>query len=374
MGERGGDIAAGIMTILSDDYGESKAALVMQAAEEIADPLELTVEEQSERRFPWQPDEDKWSTEDLNKLDRQIEGFTKGSTTTQAMYVGFMVTGALILGLVYPLIAFNEYKQLNLYKAFETIDEYLFLAGRGGTCKENNNKLVFAQGPLSFPNPAKDDLLGFQSDDGITLYRNVEIYQWVRKLDDKSLDADEPFRYEKIWSQRLIDSSDYPGVYQNPTSPPMPFRTDVFYGEVQLGDFTLNHQQMNDILEPESWTALSKDQISKVLKMPDAEYKGILDLHGLTDFKLVQIEKESSYQKDEYLLYAKSLESMKHKNKQKLDRSVTNRRSSVKKQRDRSGVESGENSMNNSIAQVDKSMLSADKSADLLNVDRYNNP
>ena len=44
MGERGGDIAAGIMTILSDDYGESKAALVMQAAEEIADPLELTVE------------------------------------------------------------------------------------------------------------------------------------------------------------------------------------------------------------------------------------------------------------------------------------------------------------------------------------------
>lgn len=325
-----------LMSLWSD--GERLAAVVMQAAEESADPVEqqLSIDVESERRFPWQPDEDKWSTEELKKLDRQIEGFTDGSTTTQAMYVGFMVTGALILGLVYPLIFFNEFKQRNLYQAFETIDEYLFKAEKGVTSKENNNKLIFAQGPLSFPNPAKDDLLGFQSDDGITLYRNVEIYQWVRKIDDRAVDPAEPFRYERIWSQRLIDSSDYPADKQNPTSPPMPFRTDVFYGEVQLGDFTLNHQQMNDILEPESWTALSKDQIKKVLKDPAADYETILELHGLTDFKLVQIEKENSFQKDEYLLYSKSKESMRHKNKQKLDRSITNRRSSVVK-REKSG-------------------------------------
>lgn len=93
---------------------------------------------------------------------------------------------------------------------------------------------------------------------------------------------------------------------------------------------------MNDILEPESWTALSKDQIKKVLKDPAADYETILELHGLTDFKLVQIEKENSFQKDEYLLYSKSKESMRHKNKQKLDRSITNRRSSVVK-REKSG-------------------------------------
>lgn len=133
-----------LMSLWSD--GERLAAVVMQAAEESADPVEqqLSIDVESERRFPWQPDEDKWSTEELKKLDRQIEGFTDGSTTTQAMYVGFMVTGALILGLVYPLIFFNEFKQRNLYQAFETIDEYLFKAEKGVTSKENNNKLIFA--------------------------------------------------------------------------------------------------------------------------------------------------------------------------------------------------------------------------------------
>ena len=174
------------------------------------------------------------------------------------MYVGFMAAGAVILGFVLPLIAFNEYKQLNLYKAYETIEKKLYKAEEGKTGKEHNNKLIFAQGPLKFPKPAKDEQLGFQSDDGITLYRNVEVYQWVRKLNPGAVDSKDPFRYEKIWSQRLIDSSNYPPAYQNDNDTAMPFRTSEFNGEVRLGDFTLNPQQMDDILEPESWTGLSK--------------------------------------------------------------------------------------------------------------------
>ena len=41
----------------------------------------------------------------------------------------------------------------------------------------------------------------------------------------------------------------------------MPFTSEVFYGDVQLGDFTLNYQQMNDILEPESYQALPKEKL-----------------------------------------------------------------------------------------------------------------
>jgi len=42
--------------------------------------------------------------------------------TTKAVYVFFMIFGAVILVFVLPLMGFNENKQLNLYKAFETID------------------------------------------------------------------------------------------------------------------------------------------------------------------------------------------------------------------------------------------------------------
>ena len=77
-----------------------------------------------------------------------------------------------------------------------------------------------------------------------------------------------PYEFVKIWSQQIIDSRDYPEQYKNWDErrnpygpPPMPFTSDVFYGDVQLGDFTLNYQQMNDILEPESYQALPKEKL-----------------------------------------------------------------------------------------------------------------
>ena len=54
----------------------------------------------------------------------------------------------------------------------------LVSAAKGFTSKTNENKLIFAQGPLSFAKPARDPLLEFESTDGITLRREVEIYQW----------------------------------------------------------------------------------------------------------------------------------------------------------------------------------------------------
>ena len=46
----------------------------------------------------------------------------------------------------------------------------------------------------------------------------------------------------------------------------MPFKTKTFYGDVQIGDFTLNRQQMNDILETEIDHPLGKGQINKIMQ------------------------------------------------------------------------------------------------------------
>jgi len=39
----------------------------------------------------------------------------------------------------------------------------------------------------------------------------------------------------------------------------MPFSTDAFYGDVQIGDFTLSHGQMDEILEPEPIIPFQKE-------------------------------------------------------------------------------------------------------------------
>lgn len=131
-----------------------------------------------------------------------------------------MVTGSIILTLVYPLIFLNEYKRLVHAKVMDTIDEKLEIVEKGRTNKSNENRLIFAQGPLSFSKPAKDDLLQFESKDGIVLKREVEIYQWQAKYHPE---LEQQYFYEKIWSQRIIDSTGYPEDKQNPQTPCMPF-------------------------------------------------------------------------------------------------------------------------------------------------------
>ena len=107
-------------------------------------------------------DIDIWDMEDgLEEEEKTIDGFIDGSDATRTMYVGFMASGLALLLLTIPVITYNENKFLNLTKAYDVVEEKLFIAENGQTHKENDNKLVFAQGPLSFADAAKDDLLGF---------------------------------------------------------------------------------------------------------------------------------------------------------------------------------------------------------------------
>ena len=132
--------------------------------------------------------------------DKTIDGFTDGSQVDKAMYIVMMAFGAAILSLAFPLIILNEVKNLTLSKRTDTINSYLYVSEEGETSKDNSNKLIFAKGKLTFPNPAKDDILEFESHNGITLYRNVEIYQWVRRLAFDENDEHYPYKYQKIWS------------------------------------------------------------------------------------------------------------------------------------------------------------------------------
>ena len=60
------------------------------------------------------------------------------------MYVTFMAIGVFTLAIVYPVLMFNERKRLNLTIAWDTVNDYLFIAEKGRTSKENSNRLIFA--------------------------------------------------------------------------------------------------------------------------------------------------------------------------------------------------------------------------------------
>ena len=92
------------------------------------------------------------------------------------------------------------------------------------------------------------------------LHRNCEIYQYQRKLNpyfDHSPGA-QRYKYEKIWSQKYIDSSDYPEPFKNPPELKPQYQSKTFYGTVKLGDFELTQPQLVSLMESVRFIPLPK--------------------------------------------------------------------------------------------------------------------
>ena len=105
-----------------------------------------------------------------------IHGFHDGSEAEKTMYLIFIAFGVITLFIVYPAQFYNEGQYLNLVKIYDKLEKSLYIAKDNRTTKYNTNKLVFAEGKLSFALNAKDELFGFESTNAIQLYRHVEIY------------------------------------------------------------------------------------------------------------------------------------------------------------------------------------------------------
>ena len=190
-----------------------------------------------------------FTADQISKFEKNADNYylsdiKQAGETLTAVYVSLMVAGALIWIASTVVLVFNERKYKALHNVRSKVADYLVESQEGQTDENNDNRLIFTKGYLEFEQPAKDNFLGFESTEGILLKRNVEIFQWQRKYDS----AKDEYFYHKIWSQRPIDSSEFPPEYRNPKAD-MPFRTETFYGRIKLGDFTLRKHQMDDLLE-----------------------------------------------------------------------------------------------------------------------------
>ena len=119
--------------------------------------------------------------------DEELEQFTKlpdeyyltdyysGGDTLKLVYICSMIGGGIVWVLAMVVLYFNERKYRSLHRVRSKIADYLVETEEGRTDEKNDNRLVFAKSYLEFEEPAKDDLLGFESTDGILLRRNVEV-------------------------------------------------------------------------------------------------------------------------------------------------------------------------------------------------------
>lgn len=96
-----------------------------------------------------------------------------------------------------------------------------------------DGKLVATHGKLSVTGTVSDDEFNVTSNSA-ALLRKVEMYQWT-----EDCDADDNCTYEKEWSDKLIDSSEFKEAgHNNPDA--MLYESEKFVSDnVMLGAFTL---------------------------------------------------------------------------------------------------------------------------------------
>ena len=124
-----------------------------------------------------------FTEEQISKFEKNADNYYlsdiyQANETLKAIYVGFMIAGVLIWIISTVVLVFNERKYKALHYVRQKVADYLVESQEGQTDESNDNRLIFAKGDLEFERPAEDELLGFESTEGILLKRNVEILQW----------------------------------------------------------------------------------------------------------------------------------------------------------------------------------------------------
>jgi hypothetical protein len=152
---------------------------------------------------------------------------------------------ALIIGAIF-LVFWNEGHGLHTAQSLEQAQKILISIPSSPIDNQNNLRVVYLSG-LATTEDILDDKLLTISENAIQLNRKVEMYQWKEETEtktEKNLGGSEQevktYNYKQIWSQELIDSSNFKDQtgHQNPAE--MPVKTYVQYAKnVTVGDFKL---------------------------------------------------------------------------------------------------------------------------------------
>lgn len=164
----------------------------------------------------------------------------------------------LVLGVI--LLWWNEGNNVkNLKTTAELEDSYVDVKSNKVKSK-NDGKLVATHGKLINEKELTDETFGVTIKTPI-MKRTVEVYQW-KETSNTDKDGNTTYSYNKDWSERLIDSSEFHETgHDNPTSKLYEDKTYTS-DDVKVGAFSLSSEQVEKLSTKANFTEFNQETIN----------------------------------------------------------------------------------------------------------------
>jgi len=179
---------------------------------------------------------------------------------------GQALLGVLLVILGFPVLYFNEKRQVHMDKIFDYASHVCRQnVSSDAVDSQNEANLVHVQGATATQESLRDGEFPVKVTNCAKLRRSVEMYQWVESSSTETRDApgggkDEitTYSYAKQWCSSPQNSSGFQEAGHD--NPSMPFESATYTAsKVSLGDFTLTEtliRQMNN------FQALSNEELA----------------------------------------------------------------------------------------------------------------
>ncbi|MEM7616879.1 MAG: TMEM43 family protein [Pseudomonadota bacterium] len=158
-----------------------------------------------------------------------------------------IIIGIILFLLSFPLIWWNEGRSVDRIKTLDEGRGLVVAVSADKVDAANNDALIHISGKAVTDDILKDSFFGVE-ENALKLKRKVEMYQWKETSETKTkknLGGSETketiYKYRKIWSEKVINSSNFkkPEGHQNPSS--MPYKTQIFTASnINVGAFNLS--------------------------------------------------------------------------------------------------------------------------------------
>ncbi|MDR3477160.1 MAG: TMEM43 family protein [Gammaproteobacteria bacterium] len=191
-----------------------------------------------------------------------------GSRIISAFW-GILAGIALIVG-SFILVFWNEGHGLHTAQSLEQTEKVVTTAPNSPIDQKNNHHAIYFSGRAITDNTLHDALFDI-SEKAIKLNRKVEMYQWEQHTEtstQKQMGGSEQetktYTYKTVWSDKLIDSSDFKDKtgHENPESMPINSKSQEAKN-VTVGDFVLPGDLISQ-MSGETPVDLSKIDLSKI--------------------------------------------------------------------------------------------------------------
>jgi len=197
-----------------------------------------------------------------------------------------IIVGLILFIAAFPLLFWNEGRAVKRYKTLKEGSGAVISIAVDSVNSENEGKLVHVAGTAKTADTLEDNVFGISSN-SIKLRRNVEMYQWKEKTITKKkkkigggTKTTKTYSYSKIWSERVIDSTNFkkPEGHENPGQ--MLYEsTEKVATVVNLGVFELSPSLVGKIggysvLPVESSTLENNPELEGLKVVSGKYYKG----------------------------------------------------------------------------------------------------